>query len=176
MARIEKVKPGVEHLRTVSLLIMCVPALVFAQSSEDLKSCSQIDDVAERVACYDDISGRQVPVTEETIEAAAAPLPKEESKSEEYVPLSEDIGTEGLGKKDEVDDDKLVRGRVTSCRQDSYDNYLFYFDNGQVWKQKDDDRLFYKDCNFSVMISKDFFGYKMQIDGEKKKIRISRIR
>jgi len=47
---------------------------------------------------------------------------------------------------------------------------------GQVWKQKNEPRQRYKECDFSVTITKDVFGYKMQIDGEGKQIRIGRIR
>jgi len=37
-------------------------------------------------------------------------------------------------------------------------------------------KLRFKDCNFDVTIMQDAFGYKMQIDGREKRIRISRKR
>jgi len=54
--------------------------------------------------------------------------------------------------------------------------YAFYLEGGQVWKQVGDKRLYFKDCDFNVTISKDFFGYKMQREGEKSRFRVSRLR
>ena len=90
--------------------------------------------------------------------------------------LSSEIG----GKQFENKDPEVIepgRGRVVSCQLDVNDKYYFSFDNGQVWRQTDSKRYRLKDeCQFVVTITKDFFGYKMQIDGEKAKIRIKRVR
>ena len=72
-------------------------------------------------------------------------------------------------------DELLVRARVTRCEKDARKKYYFVFDNGQVWKQVSDKRLRYRECEFDVTITRDFFGYKMQVDGEKGRIRIDRI-
>ena len=45
-----------------------------------------------------------------------------------------------------------------------------------MWKQANDKRLYFRDCQFDVTITKDFFGYKMQQVGEKKRVRIKRMR
>ena len=70
----------------------------------------------------------------------------------------------------------MVRGKVTKCQQDVNDKWYFYFDNGQVWKQRSNSRLRFPDCDFWVTITEDTFGYKMTIEGEDKQIRIGRIR
>ena len=69
-----------------------------------------------------------------------------------------------------------IRATVTKCRQDGNKKYYFYLENGQVWKQSDRKRLKYEDCNFDVTIIKDFFGSKMQQDGEDRRIRITRVK
>ena len=51
-----------------------------------------------------------------------------------------------------------------------------FFSNGQVWKQSKNDRVHFRDCNFDVTITKDFFGYKMQQEGENRRIRIKRLK
>jgi len=173
MTQFQKVTSKARLSCTASLFVMCAPVLVLAQSSEDLSRCGSIEDDAKRVACYDEISGRQSTAKDVTMEAAPSSSAPAAAESEEYAPLTADVGAEGL---DGADKDKPVRGHVTSCRKDSFNDYFFYFDNGQVWKQKSDGRLYYKECDFSVTISRDFFGYKMQIDGEKGRIRISRVR
>ncbi len=173
MTQFQKVTSKARLSCTASLFVMCAPVLVLAQSSEDLSRCGSIEDDAKRVACYDEISGRQSTAKDVTMEAAPSSSAPAAAESEEYAPLTADVGAESL---DGADKDKPVRGHVTSCRKDSLNDYFFYFDNGQVWKEKSDARLHYKECDFSVTISRDFFGYKMQIDGEKGRIRISRVK
>jgi len=69
-----------------------------------------------------------------------------------------------------------VRARVTRCEKDARKKYYFVFENGQVWKQVSDKRLSYKQCDFEVTITKDFFGYKMQPDGEDRRVSIARVK
>lgn len=88
-----------------------------------------------------------------------------------------DLGSETLprGSRDEAE--KLeVRATVSRCEKDFRKKYLFYFENGQIWKQTSDKRLYFKECSFDVTITKDFFGYKMKADNNKRQIRISRVR
>ena len=93
------------------------------------------------------------------------------------MPLTQDVGEEQLDRKSRPKSEPtIVQGRVTGCQKDASNRWYFVFDNGQVWKQRSDDRLSFRECDFWVTITKDFFGYKMQIDGEKKRIRIGRIR
>jgi hypothetical protein len=176
MTQFKKVTTKAKHSCAVSMFVMCAPALALAQSSADLGGCSTIEDDAKRVACYDEIAGGESTVQEVTTEDAVAISGQEAAESEELAPLTDDVGAEGLNKKETEDDDKPVRGRITSCRKDSFGDYFFSFDNGQVWKEKSDNRLYFKECDFSVTISRDFFGYKMQIDGEKGRIRIARVK
>ena len=90
--------------------------------------------------------------------------------------LSEEIGGEKFEQKQE-DGAEQNRGRVTSCQKDPSDKFYFVFDNGQVWYQTDGRRFRLKeDCEFTASVSKDLFGYKMQIEGEEGKIRVKRIR
>jgi hypothetical protein len=89
----------------------------------------------------------------------------------------DDLGSETLPRSSRDDAEKLeVRATVSRCEKDYRKKYLFHFDNGQIWKQMNDKRLSFKECNFDVTITKDFFGYKMQIDGEKSRIRIARVK
>ena len=87
------------------------------------------------------------------------------------------MGAEALPRKEgSAPDFRPVRARVTDCRKDVSGKYFFVFENGQVWKQRDSSRLHFRDCAFEVTISKDFFGYKMQIEGDDRETRIGRVR
>ena len=166
-------------IRTRSLLIagmlaLSAPVLVCAQTANELGRCSSIDDDAARLACYDKLGSRQAPpvaAKESSLEPPAEGPNAEVPVEEAYTSLTDETGAGMLGK-----EDVRIRAKVTACRKNSLGKYFFYFENGQVWKQKDDDRLRYKECDFSVMITKDFFGYKMQVDGAKNRTRISRVK
>ena len=87
---------------------------------------------------------------------------------------------------DEIGGDKYVpkgqrnirqdRAKVIACQRDRNDVYSFVFDNGQVWHQTDG-RRFRKPggCQFVAIITKDHFGYKMQVEGVKNQYRVRRI-
>jgi len=78
----------------------------------------------------------------------------------------------GVKKSEELE----LQARVVRCQKDGFRRYFFYFENGQVWKQKSDRRLSYKECDFNITITKDVFGYKMLPEGETRRIRISRVK
>ena len=139
---------------------------VHAQDSSDTARCAELENADARLACYDEVIGR----------SNSSP-PDPEAAEKEPNPLTEEVGQEQLDSKDKPDQEpEAFAGRVTDCRQHADGKWYFYFANGQVWKQKNTDRQRFKDCDFEATITKDAFGYKMQVDGEGKKIRIGRIR
>lgn len=153
-----------------SLVFLITPPLSHADtvSMDALRVCSAIDDVSARLACYDEAVGRPVPATETV---AIRPAEKPAGKT------LDDLGAEILPGGSRAENEELaVRATVTHCKKDARKKYLFFFENGQVWRQLSDKRVYFKDCNFDVTISKDVFGYKMQRDGDKGRIRISRLR
>jgi hypothetical protein len=127
--------------------------------SDRVRECSTIGEDAARLACYDGLV---------TAEASAVPPP---------APAS--LGAETLRHKDRAvaaEEEIEVAATVTQCGESADGRYVFYFSNGQVWKQSKDDRVSFRDCNFDVTITKDFFGYKMQQEGESRRIRIKRLK
>ncbi|MGB5333844.1 MAG: hypothetical protein WBM64_00980 [Woeseiaceae bacterium] len=142
-------------------------------SSEALQACSAIDDASARLACYDEAVGLPAPA------ANTKATPAEETAAEETAAEKtlDDLGAETLPGASRADDKELaVRARVTGCKKDARNKYMFFFENGQVWKQSSDKRVYFKDCNFEVTISRDFFGYRMLKDGDKGRIRIARVK
>lgn len=131
--------------------------------ASELQRCGSIDDGSLRLACYDMLSGRQGMAQESPVTPAE--------------PSLDNLGSESLprDKKDEVET-LAIQARVTRCAKNSLKKYFFYFENGQVWKQVSGKRLYFKNCDFNVTITKDYFGYKMQQEGEKARIRISRVK
>ena len=150
-------------LGTIALTAM---AEVHAQDSSDMARCAELENADSRLACYDEVIGQ-----------SSSSLPDPEAAGKEPNPLTEEVGQEQLDSKDKPDQElEAFAGRVTDCRQNADGKWYFYFANGQVWKERNSGRQRFKDCDFSVTITKDVFGYKMQIDGEGKRIRIGRVR
>ena len=149
--------------------------------SDRLRECKAIGDDAARLACYDGLVRAEVsaapaaPVAPVASVAPAAPVA--EAASPPPAPAS--LGAETMPQKDrtgEAAEKVEVSATVTRCGENADGRYVFYFSNGQVWKQSKNDRVYFRDCNFDVTITKDFFGYKMQQEGEKRRIRIKRVK
>jgi len=167
-------------------LAVCVMFSGFTATAS-AADCRSIEGDAERLACYDSLNSAPSPQPQSP-EMLAAP----ESQSVPVIPaviveatstpvesapavLDDSVGKETIEDRNK-EDKMLVAGHVDSCREDNSGKYRFYFDNGQIWLQKDNKRVPWRECNFDVTVEKDFFGYKMSPKGESKSIRISRIK
>jgi hypothetical protein len=159
----------VTHITRVMIFGMIavgMPSLLFAEDDilNELRVCAAIDGDSSRLACYDKVGGYQEPAPLIVSERTAVP--------------PDELGSESLGrKKDDKVEPTSFAARVTKCTKDALKKkYVFHLEGGQVWKQISDKRLYFKECDFNVTIRKDFFGYKMQQEGEKVRFRVSRVR
>jgi len=119
-----------------------------------IKSCSAESEDTARLECFDKLS---------------ASLQKDKSKKEN---LPDNLGG---GKFDaNKEDSEGSPGVVKSCKKSHDGKWFFIFESGQVWKQVDKVKRRYKDCKFNVTITRDGFGYKMQVEGDPRTIRIKR--
>jgi len=155
-------------------ILIMLTAGVCAQADgldDRLLACSKIVDDPERLACFDSLVDGN--------DAVESPAPAASQPEAEVVAVpaaTDDLGAETLRNRERVEEEINVTATVTSCSERSDGRYVFHFDNGQVWRQSKNERLHFRDCNFNVTITKDFFGYKMQRDGEKRRIRIKRVK
>lgn len=169
-------------------LVAFLPSLSFAENGapDELQRCAELSDAASRLACYDKLGGRQptvsvpvdVPAASPAAPAAspAEPVASPAASTPEPVALPPDeLGSESLRQK--KDKPVLVNAKVIRCTKDATKKkYILYLEGGQVWKVLSDKRLYFKECDFNVVITKDVFGYKMQREGEKSRFRVTRLR
>lgn len=157
-----------------TLLIMVFAPAGSAKSAdpiEDLKACARVTDRDVRLACFDMLGQRVLgeesaftePAQEEVVQPEAVAL--EPATNAE--PLPDDLGVSGPKPTE-------YGGTVTSCKKGHFGDWYFIFDNGQVWKEVNRRNRRFKECNFEVTITKDAFGYKMQIDALDKSVRVKR--
>ena len=151
-----------------------VPALAENSDDDGILRCASLDDAQERLACYDGLTDREASTPDLDALPAAASAPPAVTTPSSAVP-PDDFGSESLARKDD-DEDVPVVVRVNRCTKDSFKDYLFYLEGGQVWKQVSDKKLSFPECDFNATISRDYFGFKMQIEGEKSRFRVKRVR
>ncbi len=175
------------RLFLAGLAAALIPAASLAAPTEEaLQACRAIEDNAERLACYDaayadDVAPAEAPpvVAPPAAETATTSPPRTETPppaaaTPTPVPLDDEVGRENI--ESGGDEDVVIHGHVVRCEVNKRGRYHFYFDNGQIWRQKDNTRIPWKECDFDVAIRKDFFGYKMQPVGMDRKVRISRMK
>ena len=171
MLKSTKVLPGAIGFFLAAAVLLVMPALTVAENSvnDEIQRCASVDDASTRLACYDSLAGRQES-TPATV-ATAAP-----TNTAAQAPPDE-LGADALRRREgNVENEAPVATRVIRCVKDARKDYTFYLEGGQVWKQVSEKKLYYRDCDFNVTISRDFFGYKMQVEGEKGRFRVTRIR
>ena len=139
-----------------------------ADTVEELKACARVTDQDARHACYDKLGERvlrEEPAARKPADETAGPPTAVTATATSAQSLPDE-----LGKPQDVE----YVGTITSCRQGGRGDWYFFFDNGQVWKDVNKRTRRFKDCNFNATITRDGFGYKMQIDGSERTIRVKR--
>lgn len=157
----------------IALLLVIALDAGAAGAAEDtfaagLLACKDIPDAARRLQCFDRLAagvgeGNSAGMTSAEDEAGAKALPA--LGAEVGKPRSEDEPAEEYA------------GRVTSCeKSDVSGRWFFTFDNGQVWRQSNKGRLPFRECEFSVTLKRDLFGYKLEIPSENRTVRVTRVK
>lgn len=153
----------------VSIFIVAILSLfqslsVSAKSSEPLavqiKACTILSEGDARLMCFDTL---------------AQELSKAEINNKEQADtLPESLG--GVRFDKNAKKFEINRGRLASCQKSHDGRWFFIFENGQVWKQVNHSQRHnkFKGCNFSVVIKKDGFGYKMHIEELSRVVRVKR--
>lgn len=154
-------------LLTATMAIV-VPIAAVADAPS-LQRCGAIEDPEARLRCYDEVANSAgTPQAPPDIEKPRKePSPQAEAPAEP--PAAPQAPADDEGK-------ETFTADVTRCDKGHDGRYYFFFSNGQVWKQVKASRKSYKDCSFTVTVTRDWFGYKMQRDSEERPVRISLVK
>lgn len=175
---IEELK-GCARTEDKAVRIACYEALgerVLAEESVETAQVAEVEpDVVESELVEPDVvepdvlnSQAAAPVVVEAAvsEPAAVEAAVVETAQPQSTRLPDDLGVEKKEEKKSAET-KSYRGHVRSCGQMLDDRWYFVFEGGQVWKQSSNGTYRFRECDFDATITKDFFSYKMKIDGGK---------
>lgn len=174
-------------------LLLATP-LAQASTQAQIKTCQQIKNNAERLACYDQLAAsifpkktkladnlleQSAPVSQRKVMSAKAPVvqettvPKTASASVTSTPekakqAEERLGEKYLSKSDKQEPESFVF-TIAALRKDKRKKWQLDFDNGQRWKQIDSEVLFLK-VGDKVEMKEGFFGvvYLKKLNANKK--------
>lgn len=148
------------RLQCFLVAMLAISATKVVAADDDIRKCAKIADDSDRLSCYDEMAEDR----QRRMETGAV----EKSQSDPNTDRVDTAGPSG--------EEFELQARVSRCEKSADGRYYFFLDNNEVWKQTKSDRHRYKDCTFSVTITRDWFGYKMLIDDGERTIRIKRVR
>ncbi len=126
---------------TLLLAVSVALSTPLQASATDIEACRQLEDPAQRLACYDQLMGTKAAA--ETVAAPAIDAPPPEPVS---APPAQPEGPVLAAPSPSPDaaaqpkqDKRLLT--LTGHQKDAYGRFIFTFSNGEVWKQTDSSRF-----------------------------------
>ena len=172
------------NLPRVPVLLLGLPGLSFAQV------CTEIEDDAERLACYDTRNTASSPAPEEQrtqpaiietpVPAAATTVPAATAETPAPAPAQPVTiaaeAPEEFGKIPPLDAPReFIEGSIVEIATSANIDYI-RLDNGQVWREVEDSRLRFKEGR-TVTITEGVLGsYDLQMEGYKNIVKVKRVR
>ena len=161
------------HRDLLMAFVMATVAIVTPISAvadeSALKRCTSIEDSEARLDCYDAVAS-----SVSTTKVSVGETKSHEDRPAEAEERSEPPRPQTVRAYSETEE--TFTAEVTRCDKGQDGRYYFFFSSGQVWKQVKAGSKRYKDCSFTVTVTRDFFGYKMQRDSEERPVRISLVK
>lgn len=161
---------------------MLLTLLLFAQptlaTDEALTACRQIEEIAQRVACYDEFVDARFPT--ESSESVDTITPPEKTESSTIPDAQSLFGTNDAEAKRIVEMSLAIEqidnivAKVTDVQESSTRKVVITLENGQVWRQLDNHRLALK-TGQTVIIRKASLGsFLLEKETGSRAIRVKR--
>jgi hypothetical protein len=180
-----------------SILIIVISlfsvSLSVQAATRSMESCATIEHPVERLACYDILSGRLPDNTTKANDTTPKAVDSMASKVDVIVPAAPavaqttpsveptsdakvDFGLEHKQKPKEEQRDEL-KLKWTKKMKDAYGKWIIFLENGQVWRQTENDRFDFNNSEQLVVISRGILGafFLLEPDGNKR-IRVMRVK
>jgi len=170
--------------------MVLAPGLVVADLEQGIGDCAAIANDASRLECFDQLArSLERPAAAPLVAVGPEPEldpPAPVAEPEEEVPavaeaeaqtLSDEVGRTARRSPDggKRPLESWV-AEVDRCEEAVDGKMLFFFENGQIWKQSKSRRVSIEDCGVEATLTKDMFGFKMSLAGYNRTVRVRRIR
>lgn len=149
------------NLAAWGLLLAMAPAMAGLSDEEiakRLRDCAKLEGQEVRAECLQALADESLRDDKVGKKAAAVDAPGAEMAE---TPTAANDNMTIL-----ETNEKPIQGVLSDCRRSYSGVYLFYFEDGQIWKQVDSRRKRFKNCDWPVTIVKDAFGYKLLVDAD----------
>jgi len=156
----------------VAVFLLALPGLTLAQV------CAEIEDAAERLACYDEQNLVSAPAPAER--SAPSPTPVEEAQAPTPGVASETIiktgSPEEFGKPEPLDAPReYIEATIVEIARPGAFNYL-HLDNGQVWRETQYGRVRFKEGRKVTITEGILNSFDLKMEGYKKIVKVRRVR
>ena len=143
------------------LLLAMAPAMADL-TDEDigkrLRNCAKLEAQETRAECLQALADESLRDDKVGKKAAAVDAPARDTAETPKAGSDKTVIVETI--------EKPIQGVLRDCHRSYSGAYLFYFEDGQIWKQVDTRRKRFKNCDWPVTIVKDGFGYKLLINAD----------
>jgi len=159
----------------LTLLFFAQPALT---AEEALTKCRQIEEIAERVVCYDKIVDSHFPM--ESSDSVETITPPELAESSAIPDAQSLFGTNDAEAKRiveislAIEQISEIEAIVTDVRRSSNKKLTVTLDNGQVWRQLDNQPLPLKSGEAVIVRKASLGSYLMEKQSGSRSIRVKR--
>lgn len=145
----------------------------------NLAQCVKIQDSLARLVCFDDLAEQaMLPVNVVAKLEKNVPEAKVKTVMAPTSTKAADFGAKHLKKSQVVEEDLQIVFTVEQLSEDQYGKLFFTFENGQQWKQTDNEYLKVK-VGESVLLKKGFMSavyLKKNMPDSNRKIRVKRLK
>ena len=168
--------------------IVCLPT-VLAQHS-DLQLCAGLGTAEERLACFEALARQErqsaaddfaTPRAAERRQAQNPPVSAEQARAaigEEHVLQRRDTGSASEARSAAEQAEQGIAFAVSRARQDGERRWIFYMDDGQIWREIEPGTLrFPRSGEFNVVIDRGRMGdYRLRVEGKGRRTRVVRLK
>ena len=159
----------------LSLVFLAQPALT---AEEALTKCRQIEDIAERVVCYDNIVDSLFPMdSSDNVETITSP----ESPKSSAVPDAQSLFGASDAEANRIIEESLdieqidqIVAVVTDAQQSATKKLTVTLDNGQIWRQLDNQSLRLKSGETVIIRKASLGSFFMEKESGSRRIRVKR--
>lgn len=169
-----------------ALVAFAIPAA--AQSGDDpYAACAATPDNAARLACFDETYARNAVVRAAASETEAQRALREEQRRIDEFGLAASMREDrreaqraaNPAAAEETEDDELaITATVTEAFKDGLGRNVLLLDNGQLWREGGDSRMFFApQPGWQARITRHWSGaYEMRFEGQRGYLRVTRLR